>query len=63
MNCFSQSDEEKADMSKLLFTTPIIVAMGISGMMFIIALVSLTVSIYKRRRWNRTSLDGIVSTR
>lgn len=63
LRVFSHSNGEKADMSKLLFTTPIIVAMGISGMMFISALVTLTVSIYKPRRWNKTSLDGIVSIR
>jgi len=50
-------------MSKLHFTTPITVAMGVSGMMLIAALVALTVSIYKRRRWKETSLDGIIPIR
>lgn len=60
LRVFHHSDEEKADMSKLHFTRPITVAMGVSGMMLVAALVTLTVSIYKRRRWNKTSLDGII---
>lgn len=56
-----QADGEKIDLDKLFFTIPVLVVMAISGLTFISGLVALMVSIYKRRRWNETSMDAIVS--
>lgn len=59
----SQADGEKTDLDKYFLNAPMIVVMAISGLTFISALVALMVSIYKRRRWNETSVDAVVSIR